>query len=844
MDKTTNRTRPQTLAILQQQQQQSQTQQPPSSPQPPQQQQQQPQQQQQQSQQPQQPQQQSQQEPTRTAPKEKKREGEKLREAAQKSAVAKIQSSLSVPDDLEKLDSLRAAAARNKESLEMQVKSIVDTQLGDAEQAIEAIKESKGKIEGMLEDYKQIDVLCEECLSLMPRDEYLVIKRLGVAKQNIRSVLTEIKRVREIPQKTKIIEDLLKDEKNISVAHLLLLDLEETALNASLHAEGSNEMKRVLEEHQKDITSVTNKFNLTLRRIFENLLSIASSGRPWIIVRANQVVVRQEAIDKTMQGMHDDAVRRGVAERGGFEPKGYGGFRQEAIITSIRKYLDMLSKRMRFHEEEESAGGVSKNAISTREFISICNTLPENLTIVLDKVVPCFPPNSGVFDIYALEYHKFLYNEFSNFDKYHKDAPNSIIISIFKWVHEEYEPQLQRLGVKDISPPINNSLSTLENIYKSKAMVKMMDVIETIVRDSQAQEPTLFEGLALTTAPVDIFELMNAQLSIARSTSSPMLVSQIAANVGAGLIHYANAMKKYLEDTKDIDMGYLMAVINDLDKCYESLTDMEDQLSATLPPEYTSYYNFDATYSTFTEVSNLYTARLVNIIYSDVRDTVALIFTKKWITDRSLTRQIVQCFSEYRESLCSGMCDVFVQKIMRNILPVLLEDYMRALIRADSDIVAPECYTYARDELDAIIDGFKVNFRKYTDPPCVVAFRRLLEIVYEDTSMITFAISDIKKGYPDFPIDVVRTLLGLRLAKNIISHDEYTDVLETCKKFLEEPAAAAASAVGGGTAGGEKTTFFSEFSQREDSVKSKIRNKAATITNVAHGAANALTKKK
>lgn len=765
---------------------------------------------------------------------EHKKEGENLREAARRSAVDKIQSSLSVPDDLEKLDSLRAAAARNKESLEMQVKSIVDAQLGDAEQAIEAIKESKTKIDSVISDYKQIDALCEECSSLIPHDEYLVIKRLGIAKANIRSVLTEIKRVREIPQKTKIIRDLLKDQKNISVAHLLLLDLEETALNVAMHAGENDDMKMVLEKHQEDIDDVTKKFNDTLRDIFGSLLNLASSGKPWIIVRANQVVVRQDAIDKSMQVMYDDAMRKGLVKKGSFEPKCYGGLRQEAIITSIRKYLDMLSKRLRFHEEENSEG-VSKNAISTREFISICNTLPDNLTIVLDKVMPCFPPESGVLDIFKTEYHRFLCDEFSNFDKYHKDAPNSIIISIFKWVHEEYEPQMERLGFKDITASINNSLSTLENIYKGKAMEKMMDVIECIVRDSQAQEPTLFEGSVLTTAPVDIFELMNAQLSIARSTSSPMLLSRIAANVGGGLMHYANKMRSYLESTAEIDMGYLMAVVNDLDKCYESLTDIETELSDTLPPEYTTYYNFDATYSTFTEVTDLYIDRLVDMMYADVREAVTKVFSKTWVSDRSLTRQIVQCFSDYREELREGMNDVFVQKIMRAVLPKLVEDYMRALIKADSGIIGQECYTYATGELDLIIDAFKSNYRKYVDPPCVTAFKRMLEIVYEDTSMITFAISDIKKAYPDFPIDVVRTLLGLRLSKNDISHDEYTEELETCKAFIDEADA---------KAGTVKRTFFSEFSQREDSVKTKIKNKANTISNAAHGAANALTKNK
>lgn len=1099
---------------------------------------------------------------------------------AKKRAIAKVRDMLSVPENLERLDGLRAAAAHQKASVESQLKGSVESQLGDASKALASIAASRTKVAAMRRSYTEIDSLCTECRTLINAEEYAIIKRLSRVRGNVHATLAEIRRVKDIPVKIAEIRRLItEDDRNILEAHERMTELEAMRSRAQSQAERHPEMLKVLQKAMAEIEQVSKEFDARLWAIFRNLLKYADK-QPWVLVRANQVIERQEFHERgglaapappasspvrptTPPGSQPSSQQQPVSPRregmAEVPRKDYPRKREAEIKRSIEErftavlgslgeeligaqafidlcfpsectrvltnfgfaFLDEIERHMRQGEEvlyaafdvksksivyrrgvlvypnggleinqdfieftdvvgrerhwaadsapfiDEDAGAersssfvsllvtpehemyvqgdngtaprkrrarkllsedplkslrfaacaangfvgsdekleaalgdgagivletewqkqafvelyffwmgasfvdvaaaavkfnvekpddvawlkerfgligleegidwtsgkqvsVSRDDIvaffkreqkkvfaswvwhlgkerlrpaidafhradgttaqggktifcsspSVRDDLVVlllragyaahfvrrrkeagwaieyvdpnsasgepaawpslarasevtrtkmmsrtwcvtvdhpdhlifaqraeraadgvvtkaskpiitgqCNLLLDDLTIVYDKARPCFPPGVDVFKIFATEYHKYFYEEFQSFDKRHKEVPNSIIIAIVTWVYEDFERQLIRLGMATLEPKMTKSLLTLESMYNANIKEKMYTWVQEVIKRSHESKPRIVDGQLLTTAPVDLFDIVNAQIAIAKSTGSSMLVAKVVAGIGSGLVWFQRLVAQDVEGEawRDPDFWLLVATVNDANRCYERTEEVSDSTISLLDKEHGILVDLEPARHGFHELAEVYLTAVVKRIFADVEPALAKLFTPEWVAGKPpVVERVVACFNEYfTQDLDPCTIDTFTRRIAAMLLDSTVSFYLEELLtkRHDSSMLTGVAPTerLASDE-QAISTFFSKRLRKKAVDKALSLLSNVRELFSADRAMIPFYFDGILKDHPDVTVHLIAYVLSIR---NEHTRDEVRSIMEDCSKLIE-----------------------------------------------------------
>lgn len=93
------------------------------------------------------------------------------------------------------------------------------------------------------------------------------------------------------------------------------------------------------------------------------------------------------------------------------------------------------------------------------------------------------------------------------------------IIELVRWVRQEYEPQLARLGISDPQPPLIDTLEPLYQSYRIHISKLMRDWVVRIIEqdlDKERDPIEIVDNLYYTLAPTNMFEFIHTQISVAK----------------------------------------------------------------------------------------------------------------------------------------------------------------------------------------------------------------------------------------------------------------------------------------------------------------------------------------
>ena len=194
------------------------------------------------------------------------------------------------------------------------------------------------------------------------------------------------------------------------------------------------------------------------KKLFDLIRDTLELGQnhPAVLVKIIQIVEREEKLDEILKAKlinqkldpFDDINRK-----------------------SFRRYKELF-----FHYLRDSISNRFEKCFSKcsdiAEILKEAQMLLDDLTVVLDEIVPCFPDRYKIFDFFFKEYHIRFNTQMLSYANNPELVKAKDIIDLVRWVRQEYEPQLGRLGISDPQPPLIETLEPLYQAYKEHIRVQ------------------------------------------------------------------------------------------------------------------------------------------------------------------------------------------------------------------------------------------------------------------------------------------------------------------------------------------------------------------------------------
>jgi hypothetical protein len=118
--------------------------------------------------------------------------------------------------------------------------------------------------------------------------------------------------------------------------------------------------------------------------------------------------------------------------------------------STLERDDELLSETLIYKIQEQIYQKFHEDFLDKTELTEILDTsiaFAEDLILVFNKVIPCFPPKYNIFQVYKDNYLKFIYvkiRPYMNEDSLKENPTN--LISIAKWL-DKFEDILNRVGI-------------------------------------------------------------------------------------------------------------------------------------------------------------------------------------------------------------------------------------------------------------------------------------------------------------------------------------------------------------------------------------------------------------
>lgn len=199
-----------------------------------------------------------------------------LNRIAEKNAAKQVAEALTIPQQLSTVAQLKSDAKKKKQSLEVQLRTMVQTQMEEAKEGYALLDESTKLVSTIRSNFTQVDELCKECSSLIQPEEYRIIKEINIARENFYSTLIEIGRFLKVPDTVQKINSLLvENDIYILQVHKEVRNLEKERDEAYEKSKEKKEELSVLEFALKDVETLSKHFEAKLFDLGGRCLELA-----------------------------------------------------------------------------------------------------------------------------------------------------------------------------------------------------------------------------------------------------------------------------------------------------------------------------------------------------------------------------------------------------------------------------------------------------------------------------------------------------------------------------------------------------------------------------------------
>ncbi|CAF0725642.1 unnamed protein product [Adineta steineri] len=716
-----------------------------------------------------------------------------MRREAETNALRIIQAKLEKPENLEKLDQLRTAAAQRKRVLDEQLRTAVQSQLESIKTGIAQLQISLDNMKTVERTMRETDEKLQKIAPLQSKLEDLrheanTYRQLSLAQANLDYII-------KTPENVKKADDLMGQEKLLQ-AHQLIMEIENSR-NYLLF-----ELHKVQEKDSQpdDIQLVTNYFADYERLVahLKQLITFRISrwydcaiSAPEKLVTALRLIEREEQVDRFWMEKK---------ELSGFSPPDRPRQWKKLCFELLRKSVKDRIEGNQLETREEHKYWLTRHLEMCRIIIL------QDFTIITKTCLRCFPKQYDIVNRFLDYYHNCLKEHLTEIcDPKRRTEGDTLttaeVYTIVTFVRDYQgaeclgKPEL-KLDISQLSPLLEKDiLAAVTDVFINERKQKFTEWIPNIVT-SEVKDWYALKEVELTsehyyatTMPRMLINMIIETLDMAKQMSDEtcqlilgMILQKINEFRDLYVAEINNYAKRYFSDRQAFKECFTKQMVANANNC-ESIPnfmlivrkkydrDDLDDLSRSSQQQLDRYEGMGKKFERTAE-------QCVDIILQEIEiDTskyIKVLFTREWFGPQAkpCCGTIIETTRDYWSSELTHLKKPLLAYLFYSWHKRILAHYLRNLFSRNTPMKfeRPEerrkCAEQLRSEAATLDKEFQSWDGTSAENATEYHFNILSNIadVLEQTDLdsIVLEIATLAKKYPSLNMDQVIQILLLR----------------------------------------------------------------------------------
>ncbi|KAJ5720614.1 uncharacterized protein N7483_008548 [Penicillium malachiteum] len=621
-------------------------------------------------------------------------------------AMPRLEDLLRHPEDLDKINGLKAEYLRKKTAVDSRLREGLRDQLEAVQRSIATLTEGQRQVMKTKDELQGIDKLCAESQDSV--EDFAQIDKLARIQRDFDATLMMKKGLENFSADLQEVEELLREDDedienqpNLLRAHMQisrLRDFRDEAMDQIRQAQDSS-AETTLTEYFEGLDSVIDWFDDHLGTACMNLIPLVQEDNKSMVVRLAVVVMNEEKNDDTVRALqeaqkdHKDLASRFKSMRIG--PKTVRGYK-EKLIQAIEFYA-----RNQFdNTKDEFLGDPDQLEKSFRWFFNDLFTVKQGMQKLVPKKWKIYKTYT---DIYHRTMHEFLVNMIDD-----PEIPADNLLTIIHW-SDKYYKKMKKLGwmPNELMPNIlDDREPELVRQWQSviiEAVEEWMDrIFDADKRGLVDRQPdalgTNAEGYFRTKTLADMWRMLHEQISAAGASERADVVEGVIDAMFRSLKSRQVAWQSLIDEecTKAKSAGpeqaegvqllqdWLVGVANDQIACIDDdeetgqlgyLSRFKRDFESLVTPKYMATRanaELDALRDGYVDLSTHCLAQFVQVVFTvDLTTVIPDLFTTKWYGEYAIKR-ITSTFEDYMADytpvLHPSLADILVEELSDELL--------------------------------------------------------------------------------------------------------------------------------------------------------------------------------
>ncbi|OMJ28451.1 Exocyst complex component SEC6 [Smittium culicis] len=660
-------------------------------------------------------------------------------------AIQRLAKLLKHPDDLQfKLEGIKSKLTQEKMLIDAQLSADVQRHFDDVQEGLDLLFSTEDQINKVKVDMKKVDKLCSDAQGFI--SNYDRIKKISIAHKNFEQTELFYQKFRSFNQQCENISIMLKNANNdiekfdfnLLIMHYQINKLESFRRQAIALTENcEDDVRMTLSEVFLDFENLSEAFEFFIWQVASRLYDLGANQKYNIIVHLLKVIESEESNDAAIvKEKEHKALESSRGLIGSISFNSLSGNKVSKSDMKLKNYKKKFFETIHKIVSDRMHEFFTEVIMDDDEINKTTELVIDDLLFVAENIVPCVPPSYGLFDVFLNQYHLTVVEKVKEMSSSEMDGRS--ILNILSLARQYQSKMRKDLGIpkEKLQPPLlEGREEKLSNDYLDLVRSKISEWITNLMTTEteefleRPKPPEIGENNQFVMqGSIIMFEIINQQVDLAIESMRGKLVCDVVyecnkifavTNKKWKMLIEAES-KKQIENPEEVAEGlvdYIMALSNDQLRCVEFSEAIQTRLCDQLSRAYQEKLSTElgSAMEGFMDVAQRSVSALSDIVFSDLRQIFAALYTPDWY-QQDLLQPVIETLRDY----CSDFRDHLHEFLFMRLMQELLERILGGELGARDDECAVDGYIADRFDSNDVIFG--VFFDKEAVPRRVACF--------------------------------------------------------------------------------------------------------------------------